>query len=69
MNPDKKTVTCNKCHKNYKFYGNTTNLKEHLKRIHPFIELRDGLVEPLHNSESSLFRQPNHYKSEADNSG
>ncbi|KAL4141795.1 hypothetical protein QTP88_004363 [Uroleucon formosanum] len=30
-----KTVTCQICKKDYKYYGNTTNLKEHLKRIHP----------------------------------
>ncbi|KAE9542433.1 hypothetical protein AGLY_003294 [Aphis glycines] len=34
-NVDKTTVSCQICKKDLKFYGNTTNLKEHLKRKHP----------------------------------
>uniref|UniRef100_A0AAR5PTC4 BED-type domain-containing protein n=1 Tax=Dendroctonus ponderosae TaxID=77166 RepID=A0AAR5PTC4_DENPD len=35
MRQDKQSVMCNICKKQYKYYGNTTNLKEHLKRLHP----------------------------------
>ncbi|KAL4148694.1 hypothetical protein QTP88_002865 [Uroleucon formosanum] len=35
-NSDGKVVTCQVCKKEFKYFGNTTNLKEHLKRMHPF---------------------------------
>ncbi|KAL4123188.1 hypothetical protein QTP88_015411 [Uroleucon formosanum] len=35
-NFDGKVVTCQVRKKEFKYFGNTTNLKEHLKRMHPF---------------------------------
>lgn len=32
---DNKFVTCVLCKKQYKFFGNTTNLNNHIRRIHP----------------------------------
>jgi hypothetical protein len=32
---DNKFVTCRTCEKQYKYFENTTNLKQHLKRMHP----------------------------------
>lgn len=31
------TVMCIKCKRALKFFGNTTNLHEHLKRLHPML--------------------------------
>lgn len=35
LTKDNKHVICTVCQKQYKYFKNTTNLKEHLKRIHP----------------------------------
>lgn len=35
LTADNKFVVCSLCKKQYKFFKNTTNLKEHLKRMHP----------------------------------
>nr|XP_023028246.1 zinc finger BED domain-containing protein 1-like [Leptinotarsa decemlineata] len=34
-----RSVKCNICNKTLKFFGNTTNLNQHLKRIHPTLTL------------------------------
>lgn len=31
---DAKYVKCKVCHKEFKFFGNTTNLNSHIKRMH-----------------------------------
>lgn len=53
LEADKKYVTCNTCKKIYKFFGNTTNLKEHLKRIHPLIQLQNEQNIFAHESEDA----------------
>lgn len=35
LTQDNKFVVCTFCKKEYKYFKNTTNLKEHLKRLHP----------------------------------
>ena len=37
-----KFATCNICKKILSFYGSTTNLKQHLIRIHPLIKIDDN---------------------------
>lgn len=48
------SVQCIKCNANFKFYGNTTNLKDHLKRKHP-IQLSEAEEQqnPTENTDSA----------------
>lgn len=42
---DTKQAVCNICKKNIKYYGGTTNLKQHLLRIHPTVSLELSVPE------------------------
>lgn len=46
---DDGSVICSKCKKSLKFFGNTTNLKEHLKRLHPSLLLNPSEVQNCSN--------------------
>lgn len=48
---DNKNVVCNLCKKQYKYFKNTTNLKEHLKRVHP-CHLLVSLTDPENNDDN-----------------
>lgn len=41
---DKKNVNCSLCKRDYKYHGNTTNMKKHLQRLHPiqFLQNNNG---------------------------
>lgn len=48
------SVQCIKCNAIIKFYGNTTNLKDHLKKKHPIqLSEAEGQQNPMENTDSA----------------
>ncbi|CAG9829737.1 unnamed protein product [Diabrotica balteata] len=39
-----KTVSCNMCKKQFKYFGGTSNLKQHLERVHPISYLQNEII-------------------------
>lgn len=52
-NKERSIAECNKCKKVYKTSGNTSNLRDHLKRFHPELESTEPSEDDIHDASTS----------------
>jgi len=75
---NKTLAKCKECKKEYRTSGNTSNLQDHLKRMHP--EIQNAIVEPgdedservsshsiaKHFKKQNVYDRDSHHKNEID---